>query len=94
MNWGDDKIGCVFLNITNHEGSNYEEDTFFAPNAIESFKKWHPEVHIHVINNDSFKGYLTELGITEYYDAVGLIRVYIIRELLRTQGYKVFLLQS
>ena len=88
MNWGDDKIGCVFLNITNHEGSNYEEDTFFAPNAIESFKKWHPDVHIHVINNDSFKGYLTELGITEYYDAVGLIRVYIIRELLKTQGYK------
>ena len=45
MEWGDNKIGCVFLNITNHEGSNYEEDTFFAPNAIESFKKWHPDVH-------------------------------------------------
>ena len=88
MNWGDEKIGCVFLNITNHEGSNYEEDTFFAPNAIESFKKWHPDVHIHHITNDIFKGYLRELNITEYYDAVGLIRIYIIRELLRTQGYK------
>jgi hypothetical protein len=88
MEWYDNKIGCVFLNITNHEGSNYEEDTFFAPNAIESFKKWHPDVHIHYINNDSFKGYLRELNITEYYDAVGLIRIYIIRELLRTQGYK------
>jgi hypothetical protein len=88
MEWGDNKIGCVFLNITNHEGSNYKEDTFFAPNAIESFKKWHPDVHIHHINNDSFKGYLRELNITEYYDAVGLIRIYIIRELLRTQGYK------
>jgi hypothetical protein len=88
MNWGDKKIGCVFLNITNHEGSNYEEDTFFAPNAIESFKKWHPDVHIYHITNDSFKGYLRELNITEYYDAVGLIRIYIIRELLKTQGYK------
>jgi len=84
----DKKIGCVFLQISNHEGDNYQKDDFFAPNAIESFKKWHPDVHIHVINNDSFRGYLTELGITEYYDAVGLIRIYIIKELLRTQGYK------
>ena len=87
MNWDDEKIGCVFLNITNHEGSNYEEDTFFAPNAIESFKKWHPDVHIHHITNDSFKGYLRELNITEYYDAIGLIRIYIIKELLKQKGY-------
>ena len=80
-------VGVVFLNITNHEGSNYEEDTFFAHNAIESFIKWHPKVDVHIINNASFKNYLKDLGITEYYDAVGLIRIYIIRELLRTQGY-------
>jgi hypothetical protein len=84
----DKKIGCVFLQISNHEGDNYQKDDFFAPNAINSFKKWHPEVDIHHITNDNFNSYLKDLDITEYYDAVGLIRIYIIRELLRTQGYK------
>jgi len=73
------KIGCVFLQISNHEGDNYQKDDFFAPNAINSFKKWHPEVDIHHITNDNFNSYLKDLSITEYYDAVGLIRVYIIR---------------
>lgn len=83
----DKKIGCVFLQISNHEGDNYQKDDFFAPNAINSFKKWHPEVDIHHITNDNFNSYLKDLGITEYYDAVGLIRIYIIRELLAQKGY-------
>jgi hypothetical protein len=83
----DKKIGCVFLQISNYEGDNYQEDDFFAPNAINSFKKWHPNVDIHHITNSNFKSYLEELNITEYYDAVGLIRIYIIKELLRQKGY-------
>jgi hypothetical protein len=83
----DKKIGCVFLHITNHEGDNYQKDDFFAPNAINSFKKWHPNVDIHHITNDNFNEYLSDLGINEYYDSVGLIRIYIIRELLRQKGY-------
>jgi hypothetical protein len=82
------KIACVFLHITNYEGNNYQKDDFFAPNAINSFKKWHPNVDIHHITNDNFNSYLKDLNITEYYDAIGLIRIYIIRELLKTQGYK------
>jgi hypothetical protein len=83
----DKKIACVFLHITNHEGDNYQKDDFFAPNAINSFKKWHPKVDIHYITNNNFHEYLENLNITEYYDSVGLIRVYIIRELLRQKGY-------
>ena len=81
------KIGCVFLQISNHEGDNYQKDNFFAPNAINSFKKWHPDIDIHYITNDNFEKYLIDLNITEYYDAVGLIRIYIIRELLNQKGY-------
>jgi hypothetical protein len=81
------KIACVFLHITNHEGNNYQKDDFFAPNAINSFKKWHPNVDIHHITNDNFNSYLKDLNITEYYDSVGLIRVYIIRELFRLKNY-------
>lgn len=81
------KIACVFLHITNHEGDNYQKDDFFAPNAINSFKKWHPNVDIHHITNDNFNSYLKDLNITEYYDSVGLIRVYIIRELFRLKNY-------
>jgi len=81
------KVGAFFINITNDEGSNYEGDIFFAHNAIESFRKWHPKVDIHIVNNDNFKDYLKNLDIKEYYDNIGLIRISIIRELLRTQGY-------
>jgi hypothetical protein len=81
------KVGCVFLHIDNHEGDNYQKDNFFAYNAINSFKKWHPDVDIHHITNDNFNAYLKDLNITEYYDAIGLIRIYIIRELLNQKGY-------
>ena len=81
------KIACVFLHITNHEGNNYQKDDFFAPNAINSFKKWHPNVDIHYITNDNFNSYLKDLNISEYYDSVGLIRIYIIRELFRLKNY-------
>lgn len=83
----DKKIGCLFLQISNYEGDNYQKDDFFAPNAINSFKKWHPNVDIHHITNDNFKTYLKDLNITEYYDAIGLIRIYIIKELLKQKGY-------
>ena len=81
------KIACVFLHITNHEGNNYQKDDFFAPNAINSFKKWHPNVDIHYITNNNFNSYLKDLNISEYYDSVGLIRIYIIRELFRLKNY-------
>ena len=84
---GDKKIGCLFLHLSNDEGSNYKEDTFFAPNAINSFKKWHPNVDIHHITNDNFQTYLKDLNITEYYDSLGLIRIYLIKELLAQKGY-------
>jgi hypothetical protein len=83
----DKKIGCLFLHLSNDEGSNYKEDTFFAPNAINSFKKWHPNVDIHHITNDNFQTYLKDLNITEYYDSLGLIRIYLIKELLAQKGY-------
>jgi hypothetical protein len=81
------KIGCVFLHISNHEGNNYQKDNFFASNAINSFKKWHPDVDIHYITNDNLNSYLVDLNITEYYDTIGLIRIYIIKELLSQKGY-------
>lgn len=83
----DKKIGCLFLHLSNDEGSSYKEDTFFAPNAINSFKKWHPNVDIHHITNDNFPTYLKDLNITEYYDNIGLVRIYLIRELLKQKGY-------
>jgi len=77
-----EKIACFFLNITNHEGDNFKKDDFFSPNSVNSFKKWHPEVEIHYVTNDNIKDYLKRLGITEYYDSVGLVRVHIIKEFI------------
>ena len=82
-----EKIACFFLNITNHEGDNFKTDDFFAPNSINSFKQWHPDIEIHYVTNDNINDYFKRLGITEYYDSVGHIRVHFIKELMKQENY-------
>lgn len=86
------KIGCFFLQLSNKELTNFQQGEFLAHNAINSFKKWHPEVEIHHVTNDNFQDYLTDLGIEEYYDSVGLVRVHIIKELMRQKDYTKFIM--
>ena len=81
------KIGCLFLQLSTDKHSNFKDDNFFAPNALNSFKKWHPNVDIHHITNDNFPIYLKDLNITDYYDNLGLIRINLIKELLAQKGY-------
>lgn len=87
------KIACTFFNISNDDFKNYDNDTFFAPNAINSFKKFHPDVDIHYITDENWKDYLSELNIDEYFDNIGLVRIHIIKELMKARGYdKLFML--
>lgn len=81
------KIGCFILNISNDELTNFTKDDFFTPNAINSFTKWHPDVDLLFINNHNFQNYLKELNITEYYDNLGVLRIYLIKELMRQKHY-------
>ncbi len=45
------KVGCLFVNVNDdyYANNNYIKDneTFFIPNAVNSFKKWHPEIEVH-----------------------------------------------
>lgn len=87
------KIGCVFFNISNDEAKNFIGDDFFTPNAINSFKYWNPEIEVHFINDLNLKDYLKILNIDQYYDNLGIVRVHILKELMRTYSYdKMFLL--
>jgi hypothetical protein len=81
------KIGCFFLHISNEQETNFIGDDFFANNAINSFKKFHPNVDILYVTDDNFQDYLKELNITEYYDNVGVVRVHIIKELMKQKHY-------
>ena len=81
------KIACVIFNISNNTYKNFNDDDFFTPNAINSFKKWHPDIEIHYINNDNFKTYLKDLNIIDYYDNLGIVRIHLIKELMRLKGY-------
>jgi hypothetical protein len=81
------KVACTFFNISNDEFKNYDNDTFFAPNAINSFKKFHPDVEVHYITDENWKDYLSELSISEYFDNIGLVRIHIIKELMKVRGY-------
>lgn len=80
------KIACLFINIT-LEHNNYENDNFFIPNAINSFKKWNPEIDIHFVNNSNFLDYCEKLKITEYYDNVGLLKIHLAKEFFSKLKY-------
>jgi hypothetical protein len=83
------KIACLFINITlNNENNYYKYDTFFIPNAINSFKKWNPEIDIHYINDDNFLEYCNKLGIESYYENVGLLKIHIGKKLFEKMNYQ------
>ena len=81
------KVGCLILSISNSKDKNFKGDTFFTPNAINSFKAYHPNVDLLYINNGTLDSYLKELDIKEYYDNVGIFRVHLIKEFMRQKHY-------
>jgi hypothetical protein len=85
------KVGCLFLNIKFKDGDtefqNYANDDFFTPNSINSFKKWHPDVDVHYVNDNNLDDYLLKLNIEEYYDHPGLMKIHIVKELMRIYSY-------
>ena len=83
----DNKVACVFFSVSNDDLDNYIEDDFFGPNALNSFKEWHPDIDTHFIDDNNFKEYLSQLSITEYFDNLGVVRIHIIKELMKLKGY-------
>ena len=81
------KIACLFINLSNDNDKNYSTDTFFTPNAINSFKKWNPDVDVHFVNDSNFKEYCEKLKITEYYENVGLMKIHLAKELFNVLNY-------
>ena len=50
-------IVCLIFKVTSQKYRNFETDTFFVPNSINSFKKWNPDVELIVITNDNMNEY-------------------------------------
>jgi hypothetical protein len=85
------KIGCLFLNLKSNffdrEFENYSTDNFFAINAVNSFKKWNPEVEVHYIDDNNLLEYLEKLNMDNYYDHVGLLKIHFSKELMKYYKY-------
>ena len=81
------KIACLFINLSNDNDKNYSTDTFFTPNAINSFKKCNTDVDVHFVNDSNFKEYFEKLKITEYYENVGLMKIHLAKELFNVLNY-------
>jgi hypothetical protein len=81
------KIGCLILSISNETDKNFKGDDFFTPNAVNSFKIYHPDVDLLFVNNSTLGEYLHELGITEYYDHLGIFRIHLIKEFMKQKHY-------
>jgi hypothetical protein len=81
------KVGCFIFKISIDEFQNFSNDDFFVKNAINSFKKFHPNVDLIYVNDDNFQSILQELNISEYYDNIGILRIQIIKELMKKRHY-------
>jgi len=81
------KIACLILNLSLKNLTNFKEDKFFTPNAVNSFKKWHPDIDLHLVTNKNTQEYLTDLNITEYYDDIALFRIQLIQGLMKVKKY-------
>jgi len=83
------KIACLFVNVIMPENNDiYSEDDFFTPNALNSFKKWNPDIDVHFISNKNFNEYCDLLQITESYEDVGLFRILVVKKLMEIQKYE------
>jgi hypothetical protein len=86
-----ERIACLFLNINfnkeNYGSDNFSANDFFSHNAVNSFKKWHPDIDVHYITDENFYSYLNDLNITEYYNHVGFLRIHLIKELMNIKKY-------
>lgn len=80
------RIACLFTNIT-LEKNNYHNDTFFIPNAINSFKKWNPEIDVHLVDDSNFAEYCKKLNINDYYDNFGLLKIHLAKEMFSKLNY-------
>lgn len=86
------KIACLFINLSNFSFDNipfknYENDNFFAPNAVNSFKKWNPDIEVFYINDKNLEYYLKDLNISEYFDSIGLMKIHLALNLFKKYNY-------
>lgn len=88
------KIGCLFVNINDEfYTNNYIKDneTFFIPNAINSFKKWNPEVEVHYVHDNNIQEYCKMLGIESMFNHISLIRLSLVINLMKHFNYDKFI---
>jgi len=71
---------CCVISLT----ENYaKQRPFYAHNSVASFKKWHPDIDVVILNDELLKPYDTK---THFY-SFGLSRYLFIRDLMLTKGY-------
>jgi hypothetical protein len=72
------KICCVFLFTDDYA----KQRPFYRENSVNSFKKWHPDIDVIVLNDELLKGY----DMTTHFYSGGLARFSFIKDLF-TKGY-------
>jgi hypothetical protein len=69
------KTACLFVQLTPHDGGiNSNRYNKLTECAINSFKKFHPDIPIHYINDDNFQEYYSNWEHYEMYDSIGLVK--------------------
>jgi hypothetical protein len=80
----ENKIGCFFLQLSIWENKPYQRYNSLATCAIDSFRKFHPDVQIFHITNDNIDEYLQLIGEdVDFYDQIGIVRYVLAEKVMR-----------
>lgn len=85
----NNKIACLFLQLSVEDDMPYQRYNSLSKCAIDSFKKFHPDVQILHITNENIQYYLDIVGGEEnFYDQLGIVRYILAEQLMRKLDIK------
>jgi arabinogalactan endo-1,4-beta-galactosidase len=84
----ENKIGCFFGQLSLDEKEPYQRYNSLTKCAINSFKKFHPDIEVIHVTNDNMDEFLNRIGEdAEFYNHSGLVRFILAEKAMRKLGF-------
>lgn len=80
----ENKTACFFLQLSINENEPFGRYNSLTKCAIDSFKKFHPDIEVIHVTNDNIEQYFEIIGEeVQLYDQIGLVRYILAAKLMR-----------
>lgn len=83
-------VACLFLQMSLNENFPHDRYNVLSEDAVDSFRKFHPDVDIFFITNDNLSEYVdmfTTKQSVDLYDNLGVLKFILARHIMSFYGY-------